>query len=56
MRRFLSQPAHEMSRSFYVICALLTRKKEACQKKQEKAKAALEKNEILSTALSVEMV
>ena len=27
--------------SFYAICALLTRKKEGCQTKQEKAKAAL---------------
>jgi hypothetical protein len=44
-----------MSRSFYVICALLTRKKKACQKKQEKAKAALESKRKPSTTLSVEM-
>jgi hypothetical protein len=32
MRRFLSQPPHDIS-PFYAICALLTRKKEACQTK-----------------------
>jgi hypothetical protein len=38
MRRFLSQPPHDIS-PFYAICALLTRKKEGCQTKQGNAKA-----------------
>jgi hypothetical protein len=37
MRRFLSQPTHDIS-PFYAIYALLTRKKKECQTKQQKAK------------------
>jgi hypothetical protein len=35
----LSEPTHDISSSFYVICLLMTRKKKRRQPKQEEAKA-----------------